>query len=112
MSAALSAPGVPFRSARDAWLWTMTALVARRGGRRSTPGGTERPCDPDDVVKALDTLYRQRRIDLVQVHVLRRWGERGTEPSAAVPSEQPDYRLWHEALRALERPLRVKGIVA
>jgi hypothetical protein len=55
----------PFHSAEQAWFWTMGALAARRddSGRN---GGTRvaRPCDPDDVVKCLDQLYRCR-IDLL-----------------------------------------------
>ena len=57
----------PFRDAEEAWLWTMAALMARREGARYTAnqGRVVRPCEPDDVVKCLDGLYRQRRIDLV-----------------------------------------------
>jgi hypothetical protein len=56
----------PFDSAGQAWLWTMAALTARRDGARYTAnkGLVSRPCDPDDVVKCLDGLYRQKRIDL------------------------------------------------
>jgi hypothetical protein len=103
----------PFGSAEDAWLWTMAALIARREGARYTAnkGLVSRPCDPDDVVKCLDGLYRQRRIDLAHARILRIWGERQMAPSAAVAAEYHDYRLWVEALERLEWPLRVKGIV-
>jgi hypothetical protein len=103
----------PFGSAEDAWLWTMAALIARREGARYTAnkGLVSRPCDPDDVVKCLDGLYRQRRIDLAHARILRIWGERQMAPSAAVAAEHHDYRLWVEALERLEWPLRVKGIV-
>ena len=59
-----------FRDADEAWLWTMAALMARRDGARYTAnqGRVVRPCEPDDVVKCLDGLYRQRRIDLVHPH--------------------------------------------
>ena len=55
----------PFRDAEEAWLWTMAALMARREGARfrANQGLIVRPCEPDDVVKCLDGLYRQRRID-------------------------------------------------
>ncbi len=57
----------PFRDAEEAWLWTMAALMARREGARfrANQGLIVRPCEPDDVVKCLDGLYRRRRIDLV-----------------------------------------------
>jgi hypothetical protein len=103
----------PFDSAEGAWLWTMAALIARREGARysANKGAVARPCDPDDVVKCLDALYRQRRIDLAHARILRIWGERQMAPSQAVAAEHHDRRLWIEALQRLEWPLRVKGIV-
>ncbi|HTN12479.1 MAG TPA: hypothetical protein VL154_16035 [Acetobacteraceae bacterium] len=113
--APLAAAGVPrteqFRNAEQAWFWTMAALAARRHGTGSGGSGPRRPCDPDDVVKCLDTLYRRRRIDLVHARILRIWGIRQTAPNPAYASEKCDWRLWSEALERLEWPLRVKGIV-
>jgi hypothetical protein len=104
----------PFRSAEEAWLWTMAALVARREGARVRAGigRAIRPCEPDDVVKCLDQLYRRRRIDLVHARILRIWGERQAAPNPAFATERCDWRLWREALDRLEWMLRVKGIVA
>ena len=104
----------PFVSAEAAWFWTMAALVARHDGARCTAnqGEVERPCEPDDVVKCLDGLYRRRRIDLVHARILRIWGERQTAPDPKRPGERSDSRLWREALERLEWRLRVKGIVA
>ncbi|WP_439549259.1 hypothetical protein [Falsiroseomonas sp.] len=104
----------PFTCAEDAWFWTMAALTARRDGARLGAGrGTVvRPCEPDDVVKVLDRLYRQRRIDLAHARILRIWGERGDQPSARIPQEAGDLRLWREAMERLDFPLRAKGIVA
>lgn len=103
----------PFASAEEAWLWTMAALIARRDGARhsTNKGRLPRPCDPDDVLKCLDGLYRQRRIDLVHARVLRIWGERQIPPSRSIAMERNDNRVWTEALERLEWPLRVKGIV-
>ncbi len=104
----------PFKSAEEAWLWTMAALVARRHGARcrANMGMIVRPCEPDDVVKCLDTLYRRRKIDLVHARILRIWGERQIAPNPAHTSERCDWRLWREAMRSLEWPLRAKRIVA
>ncbi len=104
----------PFRSAEEAWLWTMAALRARRDGARYTAnrGLASRPCEPDDVIRCLDALYRRRRIDLVHARILRIWGERQTRPNPTYATEKCDFRLWAEALERLEWPLRVKGIVA
>lgn len=106
-------PVQPFASAEEAWLWTMAALIARRDGARysANKGAVTRPCDPDDVVKCLDALYRQGRIDLAHARILRIWGERQITPAAVIAAERHDHRLWKEALERLEWPLRVKGIV-
>ena len=104
----------PFASSEEAWFWTMAALIARRDGARIVAGAglRQRPCEPDDVVKCLDRLYRQRRVDLVHARILRIWGERGTPPDPRHLEERSDWKLWREALDRLEWPLRVKGIVA
>ena len=104
----------PFESAEEAWLWTMAALTARRDGARygANKGLVSRPCDPDDVVRCLDALYRQQKITLAHARVLRLWGERQTAPSAVVAVERQDHSLWVEALARLEWSFRVKGILA
>jgi hypothetical protein len=103
----------PFETAEHAWMWTMSALIARREGARYSAGkgSISRPCEPDDVIRCLDTLYRKRRIDLAHARVLRLWGERQIAPNPAVVAECHDHRLWTEALDRLTWPLRVKGIV-
>lgn len=109
-----SAKSEPFSSVGEAWIWTMQTLQARRDGARVRAGAAEvaRPCEPDDVVKCLERLYRQRRIDLQHARVLRRWGERGEPPSATALSERADRRLWDEAMARLACSLVDKGIVA
>ena len=103
----------PFRDAAEAWFWAVRALQARREGARFTAnqGAIHRPCEPDDVVRCLDGLYRQRRIDLLHARVLRNWGERGMAPDPGRPRESCDARIWREAIERLEWPLRIKGIV-
>jgi len=109
----LSEPTQPFANAEEAWLWTMAALIARREGARYSAGKGRfaRPCEPDDVVRCLDTLYRQHRITLTHARVLRVWGDRQSAPNPNHALEKNDWRLWREALERLEWPLRVKGIV-
>jgi len=103
-----------FANSEEAWFWTMAALTARRDGARLSAGRGEkiRPCEPDDVIKCLDRLYRQRRIELAHARIMRIWGERNCAPSPRVPSERSDLRLWNEAMERLDFPLRAKGIVA
>ncbi len=103
----------PFRTAEQAWLWTMAALLARRDGAELSwrPEGPPRPCDPEDVVRSLDTLYRDRSVELLHVRILRIWGERQTAPRATRPLQHSDWRLWNQALAQLEWVLRARGIV-
>jgi hypothetical protein len=103
--------GEPFLNAEQAWFWTMGALAARREGTGGGGARIARPCDPDDVVKCLDQLYRRRRIDLVHARILRIWGERQTAPNPAHAGEACDARLWREAMERLDWPLRAKGII-
>jgi hypothetical protein len=101
----------PFRDAEQAWFWTMGVLAARRDGGGSSGPRMARPCDPDDVVKCLDQLYRRRRIELLHARILRIWGERQVAPDPACPAEACDARLWREAMERLEWPLRAKEII-
>ncbi len=100
----------PFLSAEAAWFWTAAALRAANDPLAARPGPAA--CRPDEVVKALDGLYRQRRIELLHARILRIWGLRGVAPNPSRPRERCDWRLWREALERLEGPLRAKGIVA
>jgi hypothetical protein len=99
-----------FASPEEAWFWTMAALIARRDGARVVGDPGLRPC-PDDVVKVLDRLYRQNKIDLQHARILRIWGERQQAPDPRQPREAGDARLWREAMQRLEWPLRARGIV-
>ena len=76
---------VPFHTVEEAWFWTMAALVARRDGARIVSGAglVTRPCEPDDVVKCLDRLYRHRRVDLQHARILRIWGSAAPPPMPA-----------------------------
>lgn len=100
----------PFASAEAAWFWTAACLRAQQepGRPRPDPG----PCRPDDVVKCLDALYRNRRVELLHVRILRLWGWRGVAPNPAWARERCDWRLWREALDRLDGKLRARGIVA
>jgi hypothetical protein len=105
---------VKFANADEAWFWAMGCLLARQQGARfsANKGLTRRPCEPDDVINCLDTLYRQRQIDLHHARVLRIWGERRQPPDPTYASEAPDHRIWREAMQRMRRPLHVKGIIA
>ena len=92
----------------------MAALAARNAGARIVAGqGLKvRPCEPDDVIRCLDRLYRQRRIDIAHLHVLRRFGDLQRAPDPYHPADRTALVLWREAMSRLEWPLKMKGIVA
>lgn len=112
-------PGtVPFDDAAQAWFWTVAALAARQGnglGRRSSDAQAgrriPRPCDPDDIIRALDLLYRRGGIGPTHARILRRWGERFTVPAAG-GTTSADAVLWAQAMEQLDGVLRPKGIIA
>lgn len=103
----------PFRTCDAAWLWCFARLMERRETARPQPADMNppRPCDPDDIVKVVDRLYRQRQIELAHAKILREWGEAGRPPNQDWPAERSAARLWREAMRAMDLPLRLKGIV-
>jgi hypothetical protein len=104
-------PDEPFESAEAAWLWTMSSLIGRRDGTGSGHSAISRPCTPDDVVVALERLYRTGRVRPIHATVLRRWGEQGYAPSHADLRDAPDRQIWDQALVALEPELMARGIV-
>lgn len=54
--------GEPFATAGEAWLWYAHCQIARLEGVRFVAGAADiqRPCDPDDIYRAVDRLFRQR----------------------------------------------------
>ena len=99
----------PFPSAEAAWFWTAAVLDARQNPARSPP--PRRDCRPEDVLKCLDELYRSRRVELLHARILRVWGRRGRAPHPGRPGERCDWRLWREAMEALDPKLRRRGLL-
>ena len=101
---------VAFENAEEAWFWTMAILLAREDGADEAwrPDGPERPCDPEDVLSCVDSLYREGAITLAHARVIRRCGA-GQQPPRAIAAQS--YRLWHHALGLIEWRLRARGIV-
>ena len=71
-----------------------------------------RPCDPDDIIRAISLLHQRGDITLAHARVLRRWGDAGRAPDPAHPKQIKDLALWTEALTRLEVLLREKSIIA
>ncbi len=106
-------PGVPFGSAEEAWFWSVRAQEARAEGARCGAGLglVPRPCEPLDVMRAVDRLYRQRRLARDHLHVLVHYGRRSMPPDPDRFREQRASVLWREAFDHIGTVLRDKGIV-
>ena len=103
----------PFMSAQELWFWFIQAQQALNDGARFKMGAgvIARPCEPIDILRILDRLYRQRRLLMDHLLVLRHYGRRQMAPDPARLKEQRAYKLWHEALTRMEPVLVKKGIV-
>jgi hypothetical protein len=102
--------GTPFRSATEAWWWYCASLRAREDGAVQRAGLAEeqRPCEPIDVIMAVDRLRGAGRLRQSHLKVLFHYGRILMPPAK---HKTNDLDLWHDALRALERELRNRGIV-
>ena len=105
--------GVPFGCAEEAWFWFVQAHDARAAGARVTAGQglVNRPCEPVDVLRVVDRLYRQRRLIRDHLCVLVHYGRRLMAPDPGRRLEQRASTLWREALDQIGPALRTKGIV-
>lgn len=104
---------IPFVDAQEAWFWFIAAQQAKNDQARfvSGQGLYPRPCEPLDILKVLDHLYRQRRLRRDHFLVLRHYGRRHLAPDACRAKEVRAAKLWHEALERMTPVLEKKGII-
>jgi hypothetical protein len=104
---------MPFSNPEEVWFWFIEANQARLDGARYTAarGNVRRPCEPVDVLRILDRLYRTRRLMIDHLRVLRFYGVRQMRPEAWRRSEARAATLWREAMRILEPVFIAKGIM-
>ena len=102
-----------FDSAEQAWFWFIQAQQARIDGARATMGAglVPRPCEPIDILHCLDRLYRQRKLSMDHLLVLRHYGRHMVAPDPSRAQEIRGYRLWIEALEQLGPMLEAKKII-
>jgi hypothetical protein len=102
-----------FTTTEEAWFWYIQCQTARNDGVRFTAGlaATERPCEPDDIIREVHRLYRRHAIKRGHISVLERYGCRLSPPNPHGEDSPIEARLWEEALDRLATPLRRKGIV-
>lgn len=106
-------PTDPFADAEQAWFWFMRCQRAREEGVRfeDVPGSIARPCDPDDLYRAVVDLVQRRLIGREHLRVLGVFGLLERPPDPRRREEERPARLWDEALERLTTILRPKGII-
>lgn len=104
---------VPFHDAEEAWFWFVRCQVVRREGAhlKSAGQGGCRPCDPDDIYRALMRLLRVGTLCQCHLRVLGEFGLKGRPPDARDPQEGRAFKLWYEALDRLTTILSEKGVI-
>lgn len=108
-----TATTVPFANAEEAWFWFIQAYDARHAGARVIAGDADvpRPCEPLDMLRAIDRLYRQRRLVRDHLCVLVHYGRRFDAPHPNRYTEARASSLWREAFDRITPVLQGKGIV-
>lgn len=104
---------LPFNNPEEVWFWFIEANQARLDGARYTAarGNVRRPCEPVDILRILDRLYRTRRLMMDHLRVMRFYGVRQMAPEGWRRSEARAATLWREAMRILEPVFISKGIM-
>lgn len=104
---------IPFDNVEEAWFWFIAAQGAKNDGARFVAGSGMhmRPCEPVDILKVLDGLYRKRMLMREHFLVLRHYGRRMMPPDVRRVKEQRAYYLWREAMEKMEGAMQSKGIV-
>lgn len=103
--------GVPFGTAEETWFWFVQANQARLEGARKNSGGVMRPCEPIDILRILDRLYRTRRLLMDHLRVLKFYGARMMPPERFRKSEARAHSLWREAMQVMEPVFIAKKIM-
>ena len=103
---------VPFASAEEAWLWACRMVAGTVFGVpvHRAPEPIQRPCQPCDVVQAVDHLYRRRQLTRDHLAVLGHYGRRRSAPDPERDREARAAGLWDEAFALIGPVLVTKGI--
>jgi len=103
----------PFQSAEEAWFWYVRCQKARDDGAKMEVDLTRdgRPCELEDVYRAVKRLSDCRKISGHHIRVLVAYGKGDRPPDPRCREEAEPYRLWTEALDKLTTVLKQKDII-
>ena len=104
---------IPFLDAEEAWFWYIRCQNLRDSGSRPDPFRTliARPCDPDDIYRAVVGLRQKGKLHRNHLQVLASYGKKETPPDPRDWEQNWAARLWDEALDRLTTVLNQKGIL-
>jgi len=102
-----------FIDSEEAWFWTVQCHRLKADGARLSQGlgDVVRPCEPLDVLKAVEDLHRRRFLKLDHLKVLSDYGQQLLAPDYRREAEYSAARLWRESHEKLGKVLLAKGIV-
>lgn len=101
-----------FKTSEECWFWYMRVLAQFNDALPMAIETETGPLDPGIISRALEQLYKSRRLSLNHLRVLRFYGERQKAPRPFIKSEEDVFILWRQALNALAEPLRNQGVLA
>ena len=109
-----SVTATPFASAEDAWFWCVALLATNAEGAPTKDGrGIERSCGPNDIYLILERIVAAKTVSLEHVRVLMFYGKLQYPPPSKPRTsiQRHERETWDSAIAALDRPMRLKGIV-
>lgn len=104
---------VLFGCAEEAWFWYVRCQKARDDGARFVKSGnaTVRPCDPDDIYRAVRRLAERRILTRHHIRVLTIYGVDERPPDPRCQEEERPFQVWQEAMLRLGEDLKAKDII-
>lgn len=102
-----------FATAEEAWFWFIRCDAAREEGASSRDRTLHaaRPCEPADIYRWLNALYKKGVLLPSHGYVLGYYGTLDRQPFADVEDEILDWIIWIDAFDYIDVVLREKGVI-
>lgn len=100
-----------FTSAEEAWFWCCRCRTGERVKFTKTDNSYVKICETNDIYISLKKLQLKGLINPHHIRTLVRFGIKQAPPDTRFGDSNHQCLLWSEALNALEKDLRIRGIV-
>ncbi|MCK5296783.1 MAG: hypothetical protein KAJ75_07815 [Alphaproteobacteria bacterium] len=102
-----------FENSEEAWFWYCRSQILRDSGARLSGNDNiaARPCDADDIYKAVKSLLIAGRLRKYHLKTLLKFGYLSTPPDDRVSEQKKESGWWKEALNLLSTILRQKRML-